>query len=90
MYKARNGIVKTKICNTYVLIPSRTAYPECQSMKTLSYFWAATWDAIVADKPMDKIVRGHAIITGKSEDECINQISSFCDELVKEGFLIDL
>ena len=89
-YRARPGIVKTKICDQYVLIPTREASDACTTILPLPKLWAATWDAIITDYPMDKSVKIHMLLTRQSEEEVRKRISDFCKSLCKQGFLIEV
>ena len=89
-YKPRPGIVKTKLCDQYVLIPTRAAFSECNSILPLPKLWAATWDAIATDYPLEKSVKFHMILTRKPEEEVRKSIDDFCKALCRNGFLIEV
>ena len=89
-YKARPGIVKTQICDQYVLIPTRQASDACTTMLPLPKLWAATWDAIAIDYPLEQSVKIHMLFTRKSEEEVRKRIDDFCKSLCRQGFLMEV
>lgn len=89
-YQPRPGIVKTKICGVWVLIPSREAFDHCRTIQRLPLLWAATWDAICQGTPMEKSVEVHQILTKKTPEETRARIEAFCQELCKKGFLMEV
>ena len=89
-YKPRPGVVKTKICDENVLIPMREASDVCTRMLPLPKLWAATWDAIATDYPLEKSIKIHMMLTRRSEQEVKDAIERFCKSLTKQGFLIEV
>ncbi len=87
-YKPRPGILFTKICNTHVLIPNREAQQYCPRILRLPLLWAATWEALEKDKPMEDIYRFHQILTKKSDEEIRTKVDGFLAQLCEQGFLM--
>ena len=56
----------------------------------LPKLWAATWDAIITDFPMEKSVQIHMLFTRKTEEEARKRIDDFCESLCRQGFLIEV
>lgn len=87
-YKVRPGIVMLTICRQPVLAPSREASAYCHVLQPLPMLWAVTWEAFEKEKPMEKILRLHEILTKKSREEAERSVNEFCEELTKKGFMI--
>ena len=87
-YKQRPGIVLTKICNYNVLIPARSAYPECTKVRQLPFIWAATWNLLSKDNPEEDIMQVHRILTKRSDEEIRERLERFYKEMYEAGFLI--
>ena len=87
-YKPRPGILFTKICNTHVLIPNREAQQACPKIIRLPLLWAATWEALAKNKPMEDIYHFHQILTRKPDEEIQQRVNGFLEQLCKQGFLI--
>ena len=89
-YAQRPGIVRTKVCEAYLLIPSRQAMPECNQIRKMNLLWISTWDALEKKLPFETVVKAHMGLTGRSEQECIQRIEHFYQELFEDGFLIEV
>ena len=87
-YSPRPGIVRTKICGVYVLIPSREAFDACSSIQQLPMLWAATWDGLVNGRTLEETVNFHRILTKKTDEEILRNLETFYDGLAQKGFLI--
>lgn len=87
-YKARPGIVTTKICGITTLLPTRSVMDECPHVQCLPLLWAETWKAICDEKPVEVIIRGHEVITRKPREEIQAEFERFCRVLCEKGFLI--
>lgn len=88
-YTATPGIVQTKICGQFVLIPTRAAYDRCKTMQILPMLWAGTYSMISKNESMDKILTVHRIFKRKKSDaEILAEIEDFCEKLVAKGFLL--
>ena len=89
-YKIRPGIVHTTICNSELLIPSRSVYDACRTIKRLSLFEYAIWDAFEKNKPFSDIVKIFMLITKKDEDTVTQLIDKYLASLYEKGFLIEV
>ena len=87
-YKTRPGIVCTRICGKFVLIPSREASRSCATILPLPLIWAATWKALASGKTLEETVRFHQSFTKKSEAEVLEKLEEFYEMLYQKGFLI--
>lgn len=87
-YKKRPGIVLENICGVHVLIPTRAAYKDCPTLRTLPLLWAATWDLIGKDDAEYKIMRLHKILTKKPDQEIEKNCSEFFEYMEQAGFII--
>ena len=87
-YKAREGVVLTKLCGMSVLIPTRTAFEHCRTLQRLPLIWAVTWEALEKGKPLDETVKVHEILTRKPREEVLARINQFYELLANKGFVI--
>lgn len=87
-YQVRKGVFMTKLCGMSVLIPTREAFEHCHTIQRLPLLWAATWEGLVAGKPMEDTIRVHEILTRKPREEVVSRLEQFFEELADKGFLI--
>ncbi len=87
-YMQRPGIVLTRICNYFVLIPTRAAFSECSTVRQLSFLWAATWKLLSKDNSDEDIMQVHRILTKRSDEEIRDRLERFYKEMYEAGFLI--
>ena len=87
-YKAREGVVLTKLCGMNVLIPTRAAFDSCHTIQPLPLLWAATWDCLAKGKPTEEIIQVHQILTKKSREEIVSKLEQFYEDLANKGFAI--
>lgn len=80
--------MKTKLCGMNVLIPSRSVCQVCSSVQRLPMLWAATWDAMCRDVPLEDTINFHMMLTHKSREEVLANYERFCEELYRKGFMI--
>lgn len=88
-YKIRPGIVHVSICNNEVLIPSRSVFDVCRTIKRLSLFEYAIWDGLEKNKPFSEIVKIFMLITKKDEDFVTKKIENYLRYFFENGFLIE-
>ena len=89
-YELRPGIVYTKICGEYLLIPNRKAAETCPSIRHLNILGAVLIETIVDKKPMEKAYRVYEILSRKTTEEAHAKIDPLIEDLVREGFLIEV
>ena len=87
-YELRQGVVLTKICGEYLLIPDRQASEKCPSAKRLSIIGAALIENIQKKDPIEKICRVYEILGKKSPEEAKAKIYKMLSDLIKEGFIV--
>lgn len=87
-YELRQGIVFTRICGEYLLIPDRKASEICPSVKRLSILGAALIENIQKKDPIEKIYRVYEILGKKTPEEAKEKIDKMVFDLVQEGFLV--
>ncbi len=87
-YRPRPGIVLTKICGSYYLIPSRIAYSDCNTMIHLPLLWASDWQFLECGAGIEQMIEVHRIFKKRPEEELRKEILSFFDNLADRGFLI--
>lgn len=88
-YELRPGIVLTKICGEYMLIPSRQASESCPSLKRLGLIGASLIETINKKEPLDKVCKAYEILGNKTPEEAREKIRKMVDDLLREGFLIE-
>lgn len=86
-YRLRQGIVFTKICGQYLLIPNRKASETCPHIKPLSIISAAMIENIQKGYPMEKIYQIYEVLSRKTKEESCKRIDQLAEELCKHGFL---
>ena len=89
-YKARPGIVLTKICGVTTLLPTRAVMNECPHVQYLPLLWAETYKAICEEKPTEVILRGHEILTRQPREKVLADYLAFCKDMTEKGFLIEV
>ena len=89
-YEPRRGILMEKICGMSLLIPTREAMDACDTVQYLPLLWAETWKAICAGKPVKVILDAHEILTRQPPEKVRADYDTFCRELCKKGFLIQV
>ena len=89
-YQLRPGIVFTKICGQYLLIPDRAAAEACPHILRLNVISAALIENIQKEYPMEKIYQVYEILSRKSAEESHERIDRLADDLCRQGFLIEV
>ena len=87
-YRAREGVVLTKLCGMNVLIPTRAVFPYCHSIQQLPLLWAVTFEGLAKGKSLEETIRVHEILTRKSREEILQRLETFYEDLVEKGFAI--
>ena len=88
-YELRPGIVFTRICGEYMLIPSRQASDACPSLKRLGLIGAALIETIMKKEPLEKVCKAYEILGNKSPEEAREKVLKMIDGLIRQGFLIE-
>lgn len=86
-YELSEGIVFTKICGGYFLIPNRQAAEEHPQIHQLSLFGAALMENIVSKKPIEDVVKAYKILTRKTEEESQKKISEMLEDFLEKGLI---
>ena len=89
-YRPRPGIVKTRICDMEVLIPSRLAFDHCKKIIYLPFLLAATWEAIVSDFPIDRLIQAQMKATRLPEEIVRSNYQKFLQSMLEQGYLIEV
>ena len=87
-YKIRPGIVRTKICDVWLLIPTREASEDCPHIMKLTLLSSIVWETIEKGKPMEDAVRAFRILLKKPDDMIHVKIQRIIDKFCEDGFLI--
>ncbi len=87
-YKCRPGIVLTKICGQYVLIPTRAASEVCPHVLRLTLPAVFLWGAVKSEKPMSELEHAIKILTKKTDEETREMLQKMLDGFVEKKLLI--
>ena len=87
-YKPRPGVVLTKMCGVYFLIPLRCVTEVCKGIQPISLIWMMFWRIVEQGKPLEIFVNGYQVISRKSEQEILAEIESKCEEFCEQGYMI--
>lgn len=87
-YQQRPGIVITKICKRFVLIPTRAASKECRQIMPLSLVWATIWNMIGSQAEEAELLKMLSVFRKKPTEELRQELTQFCENLRSRGFLI--
>lgn len=87
-YITRPGVVLTKVCGSYLLVPTRQASEHCPYIIRLTLLWVIAWNVLSKGDSIDAICKAHMILTKKPEDEVRKKIDVFLKALCDKGFLI--
>ena len=87
-FKPRPGIVRTKICGQYILIPAREASDYCDRIIKLSLMGVALLEELEKGKGTDNICVFFQKLSKKSEKEVQSKIDRILSELYEKGYLI--
>lgn len=88
-YKVNPGVVKTRVCGVFLLIPLRSCGKSCRCVKQLTPLWAMTWDSLTAGHSLEDQIQAHKILTRLPEETVRPRIKRFIDDLVSKGFLLE-
>ncbi len=89
-YKTRPGVIKEKICGSYLLIPDRKASEYCRHVRQLGLLGSVTWNFVNENRPFDDLYKVYRILTKETDDQIKNRIDHFLEQLAQEGFLIKM
>ena len=89
-YVHRPGVVLTKICRQYVLIPNREAYACCKTVLPLPMLWASAWLNVPKENGEELTVKLFSIMTKKDIGQIRNEYRELCEKLAARGFLIEV
>ncbi|MBO4562905.1 MAG: hypothetical protein J5772_04755 [Clostridia bacterium] len=87
-YKLRDGIVQTKICGVFMLIPTRRASEYCPHIQKVGLLLYAAIELLERGEPMEKVYRMYSILTKKPDDEVHKMVHDQLEELCAKGFLV--
>lgn len=87
-YVLRPGVVKTKICGVFLLIPDRKASEICPRIQRLNLITALTLEVLEKREPIENAYRNYTYLSRKTMDEAKEKIDGILDDLCKKGYLI--
>lgn len=87
--RCRPGIVLTRICGQWILIPTREASEKCPHIIKLILPSAIIWGMIEKRKSEDEMVRALSILTHKDEEAARELVETIMDSLFEKGLLIE-
>ena len=88
-YRVQPGIVLTKICDQYVLIPTHQASKICPTVTIIPLFSAMIMKKVCAEKDPYSTTQFFSILKGWTEQEARHYIQGILQELCKKGYLIE-
>lgn len=89
-YKPRPGVIKEKICGSYLLIPDRKASQYCKRVRQLGLLGSVTWNFVAENRSFDDLYKVYRILTKETDDKIKEKIDHFLEQLAEEGFLIEI
>ena len=84
----REGIVLTKICGMYLLVPTRKASEHCKVIVPLSIFELMCWEGISKDKTVEELYTITEKAFRRKPEDARRLIDSAVDSLASRGCLI--
>ena len=87
IYSCRPGIVLTKICGQWLLIPTRAASEHCPNVTRLTFPAALIWGMIEKRKSREDIQRAMSILT-HDETKARDVVRSIIDSLLERSLLL--
>lgn len=87
-YRVRPGVVLTKICGVYLLIPTRAAAEHCPQIIRLSIPLLILWQGIDKGMPFERFSPIFQEMMRKSESEADEVVDRCVQKLVEGGYLI--
>lgn len=87
-YKLRPGVVTSKICGVYLLIPTRAVSEFCPGVQRVSLLLYAALELLERGEPMEKIYKMYEILTKQSPDAVKARVDGLLLDLYNKGFLI--
>ena len=87
-YELRPGVICTKVCDTYLLIPNREASEHCVGVQRVGLIAAAAVENIEKRQPVENIYKIYSILSKKPDDEVHEKIDGMLEDLCEKGYLI--
>lgn len=87
-YSCRPGIVMTKICGVWLLIPTREASEQCPGVIRLTLPSVIFWGMLEKNKTQEDMSHAFKILTHKTDEEIQKMIDSMLDSFLKKNLLI--
>ena len=87
-YVCRPGIVPTKICGEWLLIPTRAAAEFCPEMIRLSVPALLVWGILSKGKTIEDVTHALTILTKKSNEDVQGMTDSILQSFLKRNCII--
>ncbi|MBO4848192.1 MAG: hypothetical protein J5586_03465 [Clostridia bacterium] len=87
-YKLREGIVQTKICGVFLLVPTRAASESCPHIQKVGLLLYSAIELLERGEPIEKIYQMYQILTKKSDEEVRELVDGQLETLREKGFLV--
>lgn len=87
-YVCRPGIVLTKICGQWLLVPTRKASESCPNIIKLTLPAVIIWKMMEKEKTEEDMQRALAILTHKDRDNSEMFVRNIVETFVERGLLI--
>ena len=87
-YVCRDGIVLTKICNIWLLIPTRKASEEAPLLMPLSFPALIVWTILQRGQPIEDSYRALSILTHKSTEELREPVDEILQMFLKKNLIL--
>ena len=88
-YKQRPGIVMTRICGDYYLIPTRSASEDVSCCVRLNLFSSIVWAAIGKEMPLERAYNTIHLISKQPEEQIREKAEKLMADFCEKGFLIE-
>lgn len=87
-YRPREGIELVKVCDTFLLVPTRVASAACPNIARLGFFDAIIWKRLQKGARVDELCAFLGAVQFKDADSVRERVVSRLKALHEKGFLI--
>ena len=87
-YSCRPGLVLTKICGLWLIIPTREAYEYCPEAVRMSLPAVFVWGLLQKHAPREKMLRVLQILTHKEDEEVSEMLQSMLDSFLSRNMIL--
>lgn len=89
VYITRPGISLIRICDTDILVASRSEWEKCPVIRPVPRLWAACWHIMEQGKTDREVVTAFASLLKKPEEEIRAKLNKVFATLTSEGLMIE-